>query len=711
MSLLSHKEQAQSLMTGARIALTEGQEAELLNWLVTTEDYGFASGTGKGNLRAAVMRDFLPAVAGRAAVGTHTNRMNDGRNPGWLSFAPVALELEAGEYMFPLGMDGVNAQLTPYLKILLGPVMLDGMTSTTLAAGILSQRQGGKALVTDDVIKAPDTQRLLAPGMLDKELLFPVPGSANDYTAIFPVTPVSQPAVLRDAAYGTQSLLAASLEFTEKTAVRSLGRMDKLSKPQNFSVGLNSVGGQMFRPVLKVSRIKLRANFARQGIRELAQAANETLAQYRPTLRTLISETGAPNAAYLDRVFNAGVEVGALVAASLSQAVIDDAPPAAEITAHGPTQVLINALRAKSISADLAAQVLTMFPSKVEAHLAKYVVRMSAQPKFAQGIVEGLRLGQRALIDLPDVEIKAAAPGRYTPDDAETTRVRSLVVSFRADDVDLGSQSAFIGVPSMTAIYGFLHNLIERADPALKIRSIKPVFHAIDLGMHQSHLIHLFTPAQAETPAKGKGKAKAAEPARYSVFGSDPTGHPTSSVAASCEAKSTPLKKIINPTLVTSIKGSVDISLRVTLAAPIKPAVAERLQARLQTLSFAGGTLREGARVTPGSETRLGWTLEKSAVPVTPAHLSACFLTEAFYSRKEGKVSRREYCGEGQVTFVPVGYCRLHDRGILSGRKGITGHWAQTVYRFVRLAWSTKEDPAHVWSYESDASGRFIGLR
>lgn len=709
MSVLSHKEQAQLLMQGVQVELTEAQEAGLLTWLVTTEDYGFSSGTGKENLRASVMRNFLPAVAGRAAVGTHTNRMNDGRNPGWLSFAPVAVELEAGEYMFPQGMDGVNAQLTPYLKILLGPVMLDGVTITTLAAGILSQRQGGKALVADDVIKTPDTERLLAPGMLDKELLFPVPGSANDYTAIFPVTPVSQPAVLRDAAHGTQSLLAASLEFTEKTAVRSLGRMDKLSKPQNFSVGLNSVGGQMFRPVIKVSRIKLRANFARQGIRELAQTANETLAQYRPALRTLISETGAPNAAYLDRVFNAGVEVGALVAASLAE--ISDSLPATEITAHGPTQILINALRSKSITADLAAQVLTMFPGKVEAHLAKYVVRMAAQPKFAQGIIEGLRLGLRALIALPELEIKAGAPARYKPEDAETTRVRSLVVSFRADDVDLGSQSAFIGVPSMTAIYGFLHNLIERADPALKIRAIKPVFHAIDLGMHQSHLIHLFTPAQEATPAKGKGKEKAAEPARYTVFGSDPTGHPTSSVAASCEAKGTPLKKIINPTLVSSIKGSVDISLRVTLTTPIKPAVAEQLQARLQTLSFAGGTLREGARVTPGSETRLGWTLEKSAVPVTPAHLSACFLTEAFYSRKEGKVSRREYCGEGQVTFVPAGYCRLHERDILSGRKGIPGRWAQTVYRMVRLVWSTKEDPAQVWTYESDETGRFIGLR
>lgn len=656
-----------ALTEKAPLRLSEQQELALVQHLVSGED-------------RKKYTELVQALGRGEGFGTHSNRMADSRNVTWLT-ASISPRLRDGEYMFPSDvLDSAlgGAAMLPKLGIVLAPFLLNGR-KTTLADGILENRTSAQWLLAQGILLKPVTRKVPRPSALDKQILVPVgqdATGAHRYTAVFPVTPAGQYPAALEAVSALMPLVMADRDDPKDSGliIHGAGRLDKLANFQNYSYRISRMGGRIFRPLMPVFSPTKPAGFNRRGlmvlrsnIYQMIGAASRQLLQ----LQHISTASGGTrmSAEYAELAYNLGVQVGSLLRECFNDLPSDIAP--AELTKHEATRSLLLAYRAGSI-AGMGVQLVQLFsPEK----LRKLGLSFGLG-SFEAGLEAGLDFGRKAqtapVASTPSRKPRGAKPSPVTP---VCPQGETLCFRIVADDVDLGTNSACVGLPALTALHGMLHAVIERAAPTVRIKSFKPVFHRVSLGMHDNRLVHRYVP---EVPASGRRKA---EPARYTVFTSDPQATslkgPLTLAANSKVGFGTPdLDAVVLPPLVSVIRGQVDMSLVVVLDQAVSREQLNAFAQKLRFATLAGGMIHTVRRAEFTEDTSFGWTLQKTEDTVGTEYLASCYLNSAF--------AGRDYLGGGVVQgLAPVGYWFLHDDAIPTHRA--PGFWGQTIYRGVTL--------------------------
>lgn len=296
-----------------------------------------------------------------------------------------------------------------------------------------------------------------------------------------------------------------------------------------------------------------------------------------------------------------------------------------------------------------------------------------ALTSFWEGFEHGLHFGatesyKDLIQELKSESEEAKAPSERKPLSAKKVAddgrelFNRVVISFSADDVDLGSYNLTQGLPSLTGIYGFLHNLIERfSGKKFHIESFFPVFHDVQLYSHRDRI-------------------------SFTTRGIETRNRSTYSFAAAATLKEDCGKG--GQSFVYEIKGSVRLSLVVKLDEDSSGDFADHsdfvnLSKRLAGLRFCGGAINSKEVKVTGSidDVPFGWVMKKVG------KLPENFARDCFFNHWRSFHPTHKPEKAPQKGIVATGYVALAEESFVSQRNAENyPSWrAQSIYQGFEL--------------------------
>lgn len=599
-----------------------------------------------------LMQAFTRRALAEGQFFTHSNRLVDARvtsavSAGYAENGDTAAHLAGADKLIDIyGSAGDSKKF----KVLMAEYVLDGQV-TSLADAVLKGRPAGKLLAGafDGVVKPVRFDSL------DKAVLMPVQDE-REYVALLPKTPAFlYPALLSAAkAVGLEHARGVLKDMAEKgdlkaseipkvIPVRMRARATKLSKAQNFSYWLNRIAGQIIQPIfIPPSKPLTDDRRIALMVRRWAKEGQFPFSMLKRELTAAIEETG----------FHAVI--------------------AHERHRHGQTGAVDNAtsreayrmlgyVTAERLRSILGAMDLSGHPKLDEARREILTARQETGwyqdienrlfEKIADAyrLVDGRKLFSKGFFaSVMSTELSQPTTARTLHTTDQTNEGRFLVIRLSASDVDIGSNGISIGLPSITAIHGLLHNVLER-QLNLQVKRFCPAFSCVvmndTLARQSTSRVAIW---EKEIKSVLREEQQIA-PSMLSLGMGASAMNGRSAVNGRVGAKDKAIAQPFNNDVKGSIEMSVLVELRGALDAQAGADVAERLPVLLAGARLAGGPINEAAcRVREELPRLRGFALERVELDPYENPFEAIFRSVSF--------ANREYLGTVPIGAVQTGY-------------------------------------------------------
>lgn len=693
--------------------------------------------------RIEEVRAYLREIVESVELFTHSNRLMDARVATYIrcSFA------RQGETRYDrvaqdlLSFDiGGDSKPTPKKKFLLHAYEVSGKP-TSLVDAITKGRPAGLALTEGiDGTRLHDCWNGVDP--LDKRLLLPTSRSGSDYAVWLPKTPAflmpamrhaAQTVVLEHAAPALKAL-AASVpskgQIPSTINIRLMGRLVERPRPYNFSFYLNQVDGTYPQPLFLPPAHRMTAARRLKGIvsawqqngrfpwpfvqRELAQALADSgfdavMAHQKKRHQTTEAiDNVHTRDAYMSLGESLSMRFSELIGA-IADMEAHDAAEDVIIEARGlmNSRVLPESWQQSLFNHALAH----LIPVNAEgdhkpphARKRSYARTESGKAHLMRGIANGWL--ERDSLNRPEErEARLSKPRPESKDKAERDAVqegRYLNITLSASEVDLGSNGISIGVPAPTAIYGFVHNLVER-QTGLPIRRFRIGIHRVELNdqVARGRTIGAFLTAKDQDRSGDDTKSRTGiishvqngTPlhAKDVVLrgGRSQAGTPSTTIPATNKAKA------INAPWHTDLKGNVRLTVQVELREVLDAQECDEVISRLsRALSNArlggGGVFQHQCRLLAADDDNMppglgGFGFARHPIEEGRNPLVAVYESVSFMNGR--------YLGDTPLGALSTGYEKLLDAGEMNVRgDAVPACHAETMYSIFRFCRASGPD-------------------
>lgn len=644
----------------------------------------------------------------RDGVFSHSNRVNDGRNTVVVNATYGRLgDVNAKNTLGEVHRDiRANAADIPKIKTLVEPYRVVARESNMLEA-IIERRAAGLLLVDANEAISRDQE----PHPLDKSVLLPL---ADGYVDVRPKTPAYLPFAMRQSIYSVASeLLASSIRqqadtkgFEPKklrTPVLNLrARSWKMPKAQNFSFYSSVIGGQVVHSLFLPPPLR-RTDTAL--LRKQASAWNEegfSPALLRSALAKALEYVGIPlriaHEKHRHKDENEAIS---------TMAAIDNMPTREAFVDLGHYAGMISRETLMAIPLEKDSDAFSERKNILSEHensnlvseLWNMIVRHGHKDDaidrffdhFAQGFSESFWFNADTEITLPasGSDTKQATP------QTSTSGGTFLSISMKVDAHDAGTAGPSLSIPAPTAMFGFLHRVIERG-AGLHMKRFMPVIRSCRLHdqLAQRHGIRIKLTENAKKRLTGLDisalQGTTLSPDELVIYADD---MPHAIIGKATPSHALSKDKAISPPFQNEIKASTDMTLVVELEAPITREEAESLtntlHMEIQKSHLAGGVIHDlRLRFHEKEPThQKGFVLVRhrceAANPLHELMQSVAFI-------------EREYQGTWPLGLLACGYEGIKE-ALPIRRKGETypAQHAETIYKGFRFAGGRHRTP--VW--------------
>jgi len=624
----------------------------------------------------------------RDGVFSHSNRVNDGRNTVVVSASYGRLgDVNAKNTLGEAHRDiRANAADIPKLK-------------TLVAAGLL---------LTD---ASESINRDQDPHPLDKSVLFPVEGG---YIDVRPKTPAYLPVAMRQSIYASASeLLSASIRRQAATAgfepkklrypVLSLrARSWKIPEAQNLSFYSNVIGGQVVHSLfLPPPQRRTDAAVLRKLGREWDEQGFST-GLLRSELSNAFEYVGIPL-----RIAHQKHRHKDKNEAISTMAAIDNLPTREAFVDLGRYAGMISRETLTAIPLAEGSKAFTERTNILSEHenpnlingLWNMIVRHANKDDavkrffdhFAQGFSESFWFNA-------DSEIMPPASGgdaKQSVPKIPMSGGKFLSISMKVDAHDAGTAGPSLSIPAPTAMFGFLHRVIERG-VGLRMKRFMPIIRSCRLQdqLAQRHGIRIKLTEKAKKRLTGLD-VSALQSATISPdeLVISPDEMPHAIIGKSTPTHASCKNKAVSPPVQNEIKASTDMTLVVELETPVTRDEAEsltyKLRMEIHKAHLAGGIIHDLRVRFDEKEPKhqKGFILVRHCFEATnPLH--ELMQSVAFVER--------EYQGTWPLGMLACGYEGIKE-AVPMRRKGETypAQHAETIYKGFRFAGASHPDP--VW--------------
>lgn len=606
----------------------------------------------QGAVWLPLMQAFTRNALAEGQFFTHSNRLVEARVQSAV-FASYAQHGDTAAHL--IGADRIidiygNAAESKKFKVLMAAYQIGGAT-TSLAEAVLYGRPAGKLLAGN----FNGEVRAATFDPLDKAVLVPSQDERK-YLALLPKTPAYlYPALISAAkAVGVEHVSGVLQGLAEKESlkaseipkmigIRMRARARKLSKALNFSYWLNRIAGQIIQPIfIPPSRPLTNERRIALMVRRWAKEGQFPLSMLKRELTAAIEETGLHAVIAHERHRHG--QTGAVDNATSREAY----RMLGYVTAERVRKILV----AMDLSGhpDLDETRSEILNARHETGWYQDIEnRVFEKIADAYRLVDGRKLFSKGFFaSVMSTELSQPTTARTLHTTDQTNEGRFLVIRLSASDVDIGSNGISIGLPSITAIHGLLHNVLER-QLNLQVKRFCPAFSRVvmndTLARQSTSRVAIWEKEIKSVLREGQQIA----PSMLSLGMGATAMNGRSAVNGRVGAKDKAIAQPFNNDVKGSIEMSVLVELRGALDAQAGEAVAEQVPVLLSCARLAGGPINSSACYLRQELPRLrGFALERVELDPSENPFEAIF--------RSVSSANREYLGTVPIGAVQTGY-------------------------------------------------------
>lgn len=692
---------------------SEFAEAEALPWLLDalSKEVNTDPKRPENVAKGIPSLNFVRAII-VSKLSSHTNRLVDSRNTAMIvanygQLGDITAATTIGSFHRDIH---ANAPDIPKIKTLTCPYTVNGRVTNLLDA-IIEARPAGTLLC--DISKVRHYPAV-GHDPLDKSVLIPWQGR---YIDMRPVTPSYLPVAMKQAFMDVAARLInkALDELRENMKANKpirwpvLGlkaRSRRMSKAQNYSFFMSAIGGQVFQSIfLPPPLSRPDAAVQRRSAMEWSEHGfNINL--FRPILKSVANDSGLilkvarqkhrhkdglesiKDMESIDNMktreaFNEfGRHVGMVLREAIEAVPLEKGSPADDERSR-----LLEDHENKALSTHAWNLIGKSLPEN-------YRLVDRAGDKGFDLFQKGFEVGfWFAPAQSDEKKSKTMSARSDRPTSHASRGSRFMVIRMSVDAHDAGSAAPTLGIPAPTAMFGFLHRVVER-EAGLSMLRFMPVILECRLQdqLAQRHGIKIKINEDAKKRIKDQGGD--ADPALsvdgLVIYADD--------MPASLTGKATPVQvetrdKAIAPPFQYEVKASTTLILVVELESFVDEGAAndviKNIESAIRKARLAGGEIRRASVNLHEAAPKIkrGFVLVRQRLGENDNPLNDLVRNIAFVDR--------EYQGDYPMGLLACGYEGIQPAQSIS-RKGETypAQHAETIYKGFRFSGVHHPEPA-----------------